>query len=219
MGKYHSLPTWSSQDRKLSKDALVLQGYLDRCPTRTSEGLFPLSLGYVQVDTPLDETEIPDALDELSRAKLYDYDPEAEVVLDRTALRTNPLRNGVDKKTGEIRPDKRIASAVKIFESTPETGLKVEFVALADLHSPDLADAIREASSYAYPSPLEAPSKDHPRTIEGASREESESSSEVESLRSAEVETEPIGSSPLSVVNGNGFFPPDPSTERARKEW
>lgn len=198
--KYHPRPPWNAQDRKLSKDALVLADYLGRSPTRTSEGIFTLALGYVEVDTPLDKAEIMVAFDELSRAKLYDFDVDSEVVLDRTALKTNPLRHPRDKdgerltndKTGDLKIDKRIPSAVRIFEAIPDSILKVEFVALADLHSPDLADAIREASThsyprtsggpskdhasnYAYPSTIEGPSKAHPRPIEGPSREESES--------------------------------------------
>jgi hypothetical protein len=171
--KFHSRPPWSPQDRKLSKEALVLQDYLGRCPTRTTEGLFPLALGYVAVDTPLTKDEILAAIEELSRAKLFDYDIDNEVVLDRSALRINPLRNGADKKTGEVRVDKRIPNAVRLFLSMPDSRLKIEFMVLADIHSPDLANAIRSEESYPYTSPLEAPSKDHASTIEGPSREES----------------------------------------------
>lgn len=179
--KFHPRAPWGPGDRKLSKEALVLADYCSRCPTRTSEGLFSLNLGYIEVDLPLDTAEIVAAFDELSAAKLLDYDAKNEVVLDRTALRLNPLRHPRDKQgervvfsdgphKGELKIDKRIPNALRIFESVPESPLKIEFVAMADLYSPDLADAIREASKYAYPSPLEAPSEDHARTIEGPSK-------------------------------------------------
>jgi len=208
--KFHPRPPWGPQDRKLSKEAVVLQDYLGRCPTRTSEGLFPLALGYVSVDTPLTEAEIEDAFAELSEAKLFDYDLENEVALDRRALIVNPLRHPRDKegerkarKTGELLFDKRIPNAVRVFSSVPDSPLKIKFVALADLYSPDLADAIREESTYAYSSPsqgpskdhastIEGPSKDHGRTIEGPSREETssyeESQSREESRDASEVE-------------------------------
>ena len=110
--KYHSLRPWGREDRELSKEALVLQDYCGRAPTRSSEGLFPLPLGYIVVDTPLVEQEIRVAFEELSAARLFDYDFNAEVVLDRTALKTNPLRNPRDKKTGEQ----------KIHDSGPQAG-------------------------------------------------------------------------------------------------
>jgi hypothetical protein len=151
-GKFHPRPTWGPSDRKLSKEALVLQDYLARCPTRTSEGLFPLVLGYIVVDTPLDRDEIKAAFDELADAGLFEHDAENEVVLDCTALKTNPLRNGRDKETGEPKVDKRIPNAIRIFEGLPDSPLKVKLVALADAYSPDLADAIRANSTYSYSS-------------------------------------------------------------------
>lgn len=171
--KFHPRPTWSAQDRKLTAEGLVLQDYLGRCPTRTSEGLFQLAMGYISVDTPLVDEEIKAAFRELSKAGLYDYDEDNELVLDRSALRINPLRNSIDKKSGEIKVDKRIPNAVGLFQSMPESSLKLEFMALADVYTPDLADAIRAESTYSYPSPIEAPSEDHQTKFEGPSREES----------------------------------------------
>ena len=172
-------------------EALVLQDYFRRCPTGTSEGLFSLSLGYIQVDTPLDVEEIQSALAELSRIGLYDYDADTEVLLDRTALRNNPLRNGVNKKTGEISPDKRITHAVRAFEGIPDSMLKLEFLALADLYSRDLADAIREASPYDYSSPSKAPSEPSLSPSEGASREE-KSSKEESREEDSKVDTDAV---------------------------
>ncbi len=197
--KFHFRPTWGFQDRRLSKEAIVLQDYLGRCPTRVSEGLFALALGYVVVDTPLSEAEVRSAFAELSKAGLYEYDADSEVVLDRTALRVNPLRNPRDKETdevvlnekGEPKRDKRIPNAVRMFEALPDSRLKPTFVALADRYSPDLADAIRADSIYAYSSPSGGPSKDHASTIEGASREETSSYEERPSRNEQRTEDTP----------------------------
>jgi hypothetical protein len=186
--KFYPRPPWGATDRRLTKEALVLQEYLGRCPMRTSEGLFSLALGYVEVDTPLGKTEILKAAEELSAAGLYRFDFDNEVVLDRTILRTNPLRHPRDKsgeriadeKTGELKVDKRIPNAVKVFAAVPDSRLKIEFVILADRDSPDLADAIRADSTYAYPRTLDGASKDLASPTEGPSREE-QSSYEEES--------------------------------------
>jgi hypothetical protein len=189
MARFHSVPTWDRHDRELSKDAKVLRSYLQRCPTRSSEGIFCVSQAYIVADTALTEAEVDAAFAELSEAKLFDYDADAEVALDRVALKTNPLRNPRDKtgrpiiseKTGEMKIDKRIPNAVRIFENVPDSHLKVEFVCLADKFSPDLADAIRADSTHAYPSPLRGPSKPLASLIEGPPKDRVETSSYEES--------------------------------------
>jgi hypothetical protein len=178
--KFYASPPWGPSDRRLSKNALVLQDYVGRRPSGTNEGLSDLPLGHVTVDTPLTKDEALAAFKELSSASLIDYDATNEVVLDRRKLRTNPLRHPRDKegerkvneKTGELLIDKRIPHAVRLFGAVPDSPLKVTFVALADSYSPDLADAIREDSTYAYPRTSEGPSKDHRSPTEGPSRDE-----------------------------------------------
>ncbi len=172
--KFHLVPTWGRLDRELSKDGKILRAYLQRCPMRASEGLFEVSVGHIRVDTNLTNVEIDQAFTELSAPGLAEYDIDNEVALDRTALKTNPLRNPRDKETGERivdegtgkpKVDKRIPNAIKLFAQIPESLLKHKFVVLADFFSPDLADAIRKDSTYAYPpSPSEAPSEPHGRT-------------------------------------------------------
>jgi hypothetical protein len=141
---------WDKTFRRLSKEAKVVAFYVWTGPTRISEGIFQVAPGHVVADTCLTEQEVLAAFDEVSTAKLIDYDADAEVVLDRLALKRNPLRNGRDEKTGEVKVDKRIPNAVKRFAQVPDSPLKVEFVALADVYSPDLADALRADSHYAY---------------------------------------------------------------------
>ena len=106
------------------------------------------------------------------------------MVLDRTALRFSPLRNGTttDKVTGEIKvkPDNRIPAAVRLFENVPETPLKVEFYRLAHEHSPDLANALGmrfpsltlAVDNPDVPFPPEAPSEPLDRSSQAPSREE-----------------------------------------------
>ena len=185
--KYHAVPVWGREDRRLSQDAKVLRNYVLRAPTRTSEGLFVLPLQYAIADTGLGEDKILDAFGELSRAGLFEYDAENEVALDRISLKVNPLKNPrskdgdpvVNEKTGEPKIDKRIPHAVRLFGQIPDSSLKVEFIVLADRFSPDLAEAIRSDSVYNFPS-TEAPSKDHASPFQGPSKARVETSSSRE---------------------------------------
>jgi hypothetical protein len=127
--------------RRLSPVAKLVRLYVLTCPSRVSEGLYQLPLGIVAHDLDLDAGEVEQALDELDRAGLVSYDLAAEVVLDRTALKYQPLRNG-SSPTGEVRPDKRITGALSRYEQTPDTPLKDELYLCARRHSPDLAYAM-----------------------------------------------------------------------------
>ena len=142
--KFHTVsPTvWDRAQRELSGPAKVVRYYVQTCPTRVSEGLFQLPLGIVAHDTGLTEDQVRHGLDQLDAAGMVSYDEDAEVVLDRTALKVNPLRNGMNKMSGEVKPDHRIAGALRMFEAVPDSTLKGEFVRLARQHSPDLADAL-----------------------------------------------------------------------------
>ena len=178
---------WDRTMRQLCGPAKVVRYYVQTCPTRVSEGLFQLPLGIVVHDTGLSEVHVRQGLDQLVETGLVSYDEHAEVVLDRTALKFNPLRNGVNKTSGEVKPDNRIAGALKRFDQVPESPLKCEFVRLAREHSPDLADALvdrfghtvergggssHEVDVPAPPADQEGPSEVLDRSFEGPSKEE-----------------------------------------------
>jgi hypothetical protein len=169
---------WDRTMRDLGGPATVVRLYVLTCPHRLSEGLYHLPVGYIQHDTGLEPQHVDQALRELTAARLVDYDPDAEVILDRTALKFAPLRNGVDRETGAVRVDKRIAGAVRKLEHVPPTPLLAELYRLAVEHSPALAEAMavewpeladdqgqtrttpdKQAPSEPLPSPLQAPPK------------------------------------------------------------
>jgi DNA-binding transcriptional ArsR family regulator len=133
---------WDRTMRQLGGPAKVVRLYVLTCSHRLSEGLYHLPVGIIQHDTGLEPQHVDQALRELADARLIDYDPDAEVVLDRTALKFAPLKNGVDRDTGEVRVDKRIAGAVRKLEHVPQTPLMAELYRLAVQHSPDLAAAL-----------------------------------------------------------------------------
>lgn len=175
---------WDRTFRNLSKEAKIVAFDVYTSPARTSEGLFELSTVHIAADTNLNLEEVAEAFRELSRAKLIDYDDLHEVVLDRLALRTNPLRNPRDEdgepklhekgpKIGKPMIDNRIPHAVKLFAQLPDSQLKLEFLTLAHRYSPDLADAIQADSTYAWADFTQGPSKDLPSSSEGPSSSES----------------------------------------------
>jgi hypothetical protein len=194
MTAYHPVypAVWDRTMRELGHAAQLVRCYLLTCPSRASEGLFHMPVGIVAHDLGLTAEQVTKALAELIEGQLVDHDPDAEVVLDRTALRFTPLRNGVDRETGETKVDKRIAGAIRKLRQVPPTRLLHELHRLAVEHSPDLAVAIEsewphlasqqatpkplaspfEAPSKPLPSPSQAPSKPHRSPSEGASREE-----------------------------------------------
>ncbi len=175
---------WDRTQRQLSGPAKVVRYYVQTCRVRLSEGLFELPFGHLVHDTGLSETHARQGLGELDAAGLVSYDEEAEVVLDRTALLYAPLKNGVIKGTGEVKPDNRLTAAVRKFGQVPRTALRVEFYRLAREYSPDLADALVFAhrdlgevdvdySDVPFDPPdKRAPSEPLGSPSEGASREE-----------------------------------------------
>ena len=171
--KFHAVsPTiWDRTQRQLGGPAKVVRYYVQTCPTRVSEGLFQLPLGILVHDTGLSETHARQGLAELEAAGLVSYDEAGEVVLDRVALKVNPIRNGTVRdgpRKGEVKADNRIPGALRMFEQVPDSPLKVEFVKLARAHSPDLADALVAEFGVTEEGPIEDPG----RSLQGPSREE-----------------------------------------------
>jgi hypothetical protein len=159
---YHpvSPAVWDRTMRELTVESQAVRLYVLTCPTRVSEGLFTLAVGIIAHDVGLDELAVRRALDELEAAGLVAYDADAEVILDRTALRYTPLANG---KKGE---DKRIPAAVRKFEAVPDSPLKAEALGLAKAYSPDLHRALLERATEA---PVRTPAEVASVFAEGAS--------------------------------------------------
>jgi hypothetical protein len=203
---YHPVSpvVWDRTMRQLGHGAQLVRMYLLTCPLRLSEGLFHLPVGIAAHDLGLTVEQVAKALAELAGARLVDHDPDAEVVLDPTALKYNPLRNGVDRETGATKPDKRISGAIRKLRQVPPTRLLDELHMLAVEHSPDLAAAMaaewphlgsQQAPSKPLAGPMQAPSKPHRSPPEGASRDREElerRSSREEQCRVREQDEETV---------------------------
>jgi hypothetical protein len=129
---------WSAALRSCSVDARLLRAYIATAPTKTTEGLFPLPIGYASHDTGLSETQIEQAFEELRGCGLVDWDPDTDLVLDREAL--------VVTKYGDD-SDKRIKGAVKLIEGLPPSPLVAELVALAERFAPAIARALTSTNA------------------------------------------------------------------------
>lgn len=140
--KFHlfSPTAWDRTMRELSGPAKVVRMYVMTCPNRISEGLYQLAVGIIVHDTGLSEKHVRQGLAELEAAGLVSYDEQAEVVLDRTALKLSPLKHGrPDPETGEVKRNRAMVNAIRLFEQAPDTWLKREQYRLAKLYSPDFA--------------------------------------------------------------------------------
>ena len=185
--KYHAVaPTlWDRTMRELTGPAKVVRLYLMTCPARVSEGLYHLPLGHLIHDTGLKAEHVDQALADLDAAGLVSYDRDAEVVLDRTALKFYPLKHGRDLDTGEVKRNKAMTSAVRLFASVPPSPLKRELYLLAKQYAEDYADALanHDESLRADPShvsPTEGGWKGDGRGTDGGSRAREELEQELE---------------------------------------
>jgi hypothetical protein len=183
---YHAVHPnlWDPTFRRLSKDAKLVGFYIWTCPARTSEGLFQLNITHIAADVGLDLNATEEALAALEDAGFVSYDPDREIVLDRMALRTQPLRR---------EGDNRVKSAVRIFSAIPDTPLRAEFLALARETSPalyqalineygDALPAMERSDNGRAPSHQEGASEGLRRGSEGASRASREEQRESEAL-------------------------------------
>jgi hypothetical protein len=139
--KFHTISPaiWDRSMRQMGGPAKVVRYYVQTCPTRVSEGLFQLPIGIIVFDTGLSEEHVRKGLDQLEDAGLVSYDEDAEVVLDRTALKLAPLKHGRDAETGEVKENRAMVNAVRLFDAVPDTWLKREQYRLAERHAPDYA--------------------------------------------------------------------------------
>lgn len=133
---YASVSTrmWSAQLRRCSVEARLVRAYIATCPGKTTEGLFPLPLGYANADTGLSEEVIAGALLELQEAHIIEWDPNRGLVLDLEALEVANMRS---------ESDNRVRGALVQLRGLGDTALKASLLRIADIHSPVFARAIR----------------------------------------------------------------------------
>jgi hypothetical protein len=112
-------------------------------PMRRSEGLSSYRIPYVMADLGMRQAEAEDATDAIQSAGFVQWDPDHDAILDLYAVKFNPLRNGRDMKTGEIRQDKRMKTALRHIEEFVESPLLARLLEVADEYSPDLATEMR----------------------------------------------------------------------------
>jgi hypothetical protein len=171
--KFHTVsPTiWDRTQRQLSGPAKVVRYYVQTCPTRVSEGLFQLPLGIIVHDTGMSEEHVRQGVDQLESVGLVSYDEDAEVVLDRTALKLSPLKHGRDDKTGEVRENRAMVNAVRLFDAVPDTWLKREQFRLAETYAPDYAKELAKSDPWLGGDPDDVPFHDpRPQPPKGDAR-------------------------------------------------
>jgi hypothetical protein len=126
---------WNANLRRCSVEARLVRAYIATCPGRTTEGLFPLPLGYANADTGLSEEVISGALVELQEAHIIEWDPNREMVLDLEALEVANIRS---------ESDNRVRGAIAQLRGLGDTPLKASLLRVADRYSPVFARAIRD---------------------------------------------------------------------------
>jgi hypothetical protein len=119
--------------RTASRSAQALAGYLWTCPHRATEGLFVLPLAYLEVDTGIGRDEALATFAELEQLGLANYDADAEAVLDRRALRDQPILKATDN---------RLTSAVPRALEVRSPRLLRELYLLAVEYSPPFAEKL-----------------------------------------------------------------------------
>lgn len=127
---------WDATLRRTGTHARLVRAYIATCPSKTTEGLFRLNVGYIATDTGLNQDEVESALAELDHVGLIRWDPENEVVLDFLALEAANIN-----KSG----DNRITGALRQLRSVGHTCLHDAFLAHVENVCPVLAEAIRES--------------------------------------------------------------------------
>lgn len=98
----------------------------------TMEGLYHLPIGYLCADLGLTPKQAHDALKFIGQAGVVSYDPHAEVVFIRKAL-----------KHGAPRSENHVKGAIARLMAVPWSPLWHEFAMACECHANKLADAIR----------------------------------------------------------------------------
>ena len=98
----------------------------------TMEGLYHLPIGYLCADLGLSTKQAHTALKFIGQAGVVSYDPAAEVVFVRKAL-----------KHGAPRTENHIKGAINRLRGVPWSPLWHEFAMACECHASGLADAVR----------------------------------------------------------------------------
>jgi hypothetical protein len=162
--------------REVDPNAQSAYLYLLTCRHRNSEGLFYLPKAYVATDVGMTAAEVELAFDALVAARFIDYDPEAEVILDRHALRYFQPRG-----------PKQIAGAVRVFEQVARSPLKVDLMRLAYLYAEGFSEALVEACPELVDKALASSSKSPTDTVFGRDRDTEPAASKVDSPKGIET--------------------------------
>lgn len=133
---YKSVSTrmWGIALRRTNPMARLVRAYVATGPFKTTEGLFPLPLGYITHDTGLTTDQVVEGLGELEAQRIVSWDPEHEVILDREALHVANYTSVADN---------RIVKGVKLVRDLPKTRLVDEFSNLARELAPPFFEVLR----------------------------------------------------------------------------
>lgn len=149
---YHNVPValYDNSFATMSPEAQLVELYIRTCRHRATEGLFRLPPGYVEEDLGMERALVEAAIAEVIEHREFLYDWAAGVVLDKQALRFNPLGRRGDPDTWDRSraPDKRLASAIRKLQELPPTPLLKHLLVLADRYSRELADLMRETFDF-----------------------------------------------------------------------
>jgi len=113
---------------------VTLALYLLTCGHRNLEGLYWLPYAYVQVDLAWEADAVGERMARLLDGGFIEYDPSAEVVFVRNALKYQQPKSAP-----------QIKGAISSLERVPQTPLLGSLLTVADTHAPTLAKAIRKA--------------------------------------------------------------------------
>lgn len=133
--------------RGWTDDMRMLGLYLISCPHRNMVGLFWCAPGYMAADLQWDPERIRIAFESLCASGFIAYDPDAQVVLVRNALKHDAPSTA-----------KQVQGAIAVLQSVPATPLLAELHKAALRYCPALAEAIAAAfplNAHANPMPPE----------------------------------------------------------------
>jgi hypothetical protein len=105
---------------------------------RSLEGLYHLPIGYLCSDLNLTPKQAQDAIAFAQKRGLVSFDPEAEVVFIRKAL-----------KHGAPKTENHIKGAVRRLRAVPRCSLWDDFLMACECHASELGNAIRMAFEWA----------------------------------------------------------------------
>ena len=150
----------------LTDDAQRLEFYIRTCPQRNSEGLSRMRWGAVEDDLGMQREAARTALNELILAgRPFVYDPKSEVILDKDALKTQPIgRKQVDESAWDkdAKHDNRLKAAVARINDLPRSmELLKHLYVIAEEYAPEFGQLLaQEFPEVTQPlAPLGAPSE------------------------------------------------------------